>query len=38
MNDERILFRNNHSRKSLTKAANLMMIFMMFFYYCLYQI
>jgi hypothetical protein len=29
MNDERMLFKNNHSRRSLTIAANLVMIFMM---------
>lgn len=28
MNDERMLFKNNHSRRSLTIAANLVMIFM----------
>ena len=28
MNDERMLFKNNHSRKSLTMAANFVMIFM----------
>ncbi len=29
MNDERMLFKNNHSRRSLTMAANFVMIFMM---------
>ena len=29
MNDERMLFKNNHSRKSLTMAANFVMIFML---------
>ncbi|MDB5128259.1 MAG: hypothetical protein JWQ85_2491 [Mucilaginibacter sp.] len=28
MNDERMLFKNNHSRKSLTMATNFVMIFM----------
>ncbi len=28
MNDERMLLRNNHSRRSLTIAANFVMIFM----------
>lgn len=28
MNDERMLFKNNHSRRSLIMAANFVMIFM----------
>jgi hypothetical protein len=31
MNDERMLFKNNHSRRSLIMAANFVMIFMMLY-------